>query len=495
MSILAIDLGTQSVRAAIVEINGEIRALSQIIQEVNTPNLGWAQQKPETWWDLTKTAIKQLISTAKEDINNIQGICTCGQMHGPVGLDNQGKITTEWTQIWIDKRSESICEEFRRNFNEYELANEITGNPITTGWPGVKIRWIKEHQPKIYKKSRWFLVPKDFINFKLTGIAATDPSEASGTYVYDYKTDNYSEKMANLLEIDIDKFAPIYNSFDVIGSISTHIANKLGLPPNLPVIAGGGDFIVSLLGLGLIDDTTAVDMTGTSTLFVVHKERPIIHPLVQNLRHVIKGWAPFTMLDCGGLSMQWFKEFLNSISDEEITYEKMIKLAETVPIGSEGLLFYPYMLGERRKENILARGAFYGLTLNHKVAHFSRAIMEGVALALGNDVKTFKKVGVRVQKVFCVGGATRNKLLYQIKADVMQLPQLITDQPESSLEGCGLLAAYGLHLIKDITSVNQTNASKKIIYYPNSSHSEQYEKLQNKFNKMYDHMLGYHNQN
>jgi len=492
MSILAIDLGTQSIRAAIVEINGKISSLSQITQEVNTPYPGWAQQKPETWWNLTKNAIKQLISTTKVDINNLQGICTCGQMHGPVGLDNQGRITTEWTQIWMDKRSESICEEFRRNYNEYELANEITGNPITTGWPGVKIRWIKDHQPKIYNNSRWFLVPKDFINFKLTGIAATDPSEASGTYVYDYKTDNYSEKMADLLKIDIDKFAPIYNSFDVIGSISTRISNELGLPLNLPVIAGGGDFIVSLLGLGLIDDTTAVDMTGTSTLFVVHKERPIIHPLVQNLRHVIKGWTPFTMLDCGGLSIQWFKEFLNSISNEEITYEKMIKIAETVPIGSEGLIFYPYMLGERRRENILARGAFYGLTLNHKVAHFSRAIMEGVALALGKDIQTFKKVGVGVQKVFCVGGATRNNLLCQIKADVMQLPQLITDQPESSLKGCGLLAAYGLHLVKDIASINQINAPKSIIYYPISSHSKQYEELQNEFNKMYDHMLGYY---
>lgn len=492
MSILAIDLGTQSIRVAIVDTNGKINTLSQLHQEVNTPHPGWAQQKPDTWWNLTKKAIKQLISTTKEDISNLQGICTCGQMHGPVGLDSQGKITTEWTQIWMDKRSESICEEFRRNYNEYELANEITGNPITTGWPGVKIRWIKDHQQKTYNNSRWFLVPKDFINFKLTGIAATDPSEASGTYVYDYKTDSYSEKMADLLEIDIDKFAPIYNSFDVIGTISTPLSNELGLPSNLPVIAGGGDFIVSLLGLGLIDDTTAVDMTGTSTLFVVHKEHPIIHPLVQNLRHVIKGWTPFTMLDCGGLSMQWFKEFLNSISDEEITYEKMIKIAEAVPVGSEGLLFYPYMLGERRRENILARGAFYGLTLNHKAAHFSRAIMEGVALALGKDVKAFKKVGVGIQKVFCVGGATRNKLLYQIKADVMQLPQLIANQPESSLEGCGLLTAYGLHLIKDITSVNQTNASKRIIYYPNSSHSKQYEKLQNEFNKMYNHMLGYY---
>lgn len=491
MSILAIDLGTQSIRAAIVEINGSIKALTQIQQEVNTPHPGWAQQKPETWWKLTKTAIQHVISRVKNEIISIQGICTCGQMHGPVGVDKQGNITTEWTQIWMDKRCESICNEFRNEYDENELANAITGNPITTGWPGVKIRWIKDNEPKVYNNSRWFLVPKDFINFKLTGIPATDPSEASGTFLYDYKIDNYSDKMANILGVDLEKFAPIYNSYDIIGTVSNEVSQELGIPSNIPVIAGGGDFIVSLLGLGLIDDSTAVDMTGTSTLFVVHKDHPIIHPLVQNLRHVVKGWVPFTILDCGGLSMQWYKEFLDSMCNKEVSFEEMINMAEKIPVGSEGLLFYPYMLGERRKENILGRGSFYGLTLNHKASHFTRAIMEGVALALGKDVQNFKDVGVGVKKVYCLGGATRNKLLYQIKANVMQLPQILTDQPESSLKGCGLLAAYGLHLIKDFNTYLQENDTKKTIINPSPNLTKQYEKIQKEFNKMYDHMLGY----
>jgi xylulokinase len=491
MSILAIDLGTQSIRAAIIEINGTIKALAQIQQEVNIPHPGWAQQKPETWWKLTKTAIQRVLSLVKKEISSIQGICTCGQMHGPVGIDKQGKITTEWTQIWMDKRCESICNEFRIKYNENELAKAITGNPITTGWPGVKIRWIKDKQPNVYDNSRWFLVPKDFINFKLTEIPATDPSEASGTFLYNYTTDDYSDKMASMLGVDLEKFAPIHNSYDIIGEISNQVSQELGLPSNIPVIAGGGDFIVSLLGLGLIDESTAVDMTGTSTLFVVHKEHPIIHPLVQNLRHVIRGWVPFTILDCGGLSMQWSIDFLNSISIEKITYDKMIKMAEHVPAGSDGLLFYPYMLGERRKENLFARGGFYGLTLNHNAAHFARAIMEGVALALGKDVQNFKKVGVKVKKVYCVGGATRNKLLYQIKADVMQLPQVITDQPESSLIGCGLLGAYSLGLIKNFNTYLQEDDIKKTILDPNPTLIEQYGKIQKEFNKMYDHMLGY----
>ncbi|MFW9950649.1 MAG: FGGY-family carbohydrate kinase [Candidatus Thorarchaeota archaeon] len=491
MSILAIDLGTQSIRAAIVDIDGTIKAISQIDQEIDTPQPGWAQQKPEIWWKMTKLAIQQVISLAKKEVSSIQGICTCGQMHGPVGIDTIGNITTEWTQIWMDKRCDSICDEFRKKYEENGLVKGVTANPINTGWSGVKIRWIKDNQPKIYNNSRWFLVPKDFINFKLTGIAATDPSEASGTFIYDSITDAYSEKMANIIGVDIEKFAPIHNSYDTIGYISNQISDELGLPPDLPVSAGGGDFIVSLLGLGLIDESTAVDMTGTSTLFIVHKEHPIIHPQVQNLRHVIKGWTPFTMLDCGGLSLQWYKDFLSLAAEKEITYDKMIKMAEQIPIGSDGLQFYPYFLGERRKENIFARGCFFGLKLNHNAAHFARSIMEGVALALGKDMDIFKKVGVKVERVYCVGGATRNKLLYQIKADIMQLPQIIKDQPEASLIGCGLLGAFGLHLIKDFNFHLQEDLTPKIIIKPNHSLMEQYYQMQKEFNKMYNHLLGF----
>ncbi|MFX0072008.1 MAG: FGGY-family carbohydrate kinase [Candidatus Hermodarchaeota archaeon] len=490
MNILAIDLGTQSIRAALVSKEGEILEVSQLEQEVDSPEVGWAQQKPEVWWNLTKKVMKNIINTSQIDINSIKGVSTCGQMHGPVGIDEEGNITTEWTQIWMDKRCENICNLIKKENDESELA-KITGNPITTGWPGVKVRWIKDHQPEVYEKTKIFLVPKDFINYQLTGIVATDPSEASGTYLYDFKTNNYNEQMAKILDVDLTKFAPIYNSYDIIGNVKEDISKDIGLPKNVPVIAGGGDFIVSLLGLGLTGEGTAVDMTGTSTLFVVHKDKPIVNPLVQNLRHVIDGWIPFTMLDTGGLSMKWCKDLLSSIDKKDTSYEEMIKMAEDVPIGSEGLLFYPYMLGERRQENVLARGCFYGLTLNHKAAHIARSVMEGVALAIGKDVKNFKNLGVKIRQVYCLGGATRNKLLYKIKADVMQLPQILTEEPEASLRGCGLLAAYGLGLIKDIAQVAKLENSKTITINPNKEAADRYHIVLEEFIRMYDHLIGY----
>ncbi|MBY9003573.1 MAG: hypothetical protein KGD73_06350 [Candidatus Lokiarchaeota archaeon] len=493
INILAIDIGTQSIRAGIVNTQGTILAVSQKSQEVFSPNPGWAQQKPKTWWGLTKQIISDVLKKSKIDINTIKAVSTCGQMHGPVGIDHNGEITTEWTQIWMDKRCEEICNNIRENFDELKLSY-ITGNPITTGWPGFKVKWIKENQPEIYNKTKWFLVPKDFINYQLTGIAATDPSEASGTYIYDANSNTYSSYMAKVLDIDINKFAPIYNSYDIIGKTKVNISEELGIPVNIPVIAGGGDFIVSLLGLGLVSQETAVDMTGTSTLFVVHKNKPIINPSVQNLRHVIDGWIPFTMLDTGGLSMKWCKDFLNSLNLGEISYEQMITMAEKIPHGSEGLIFYPYLLGERRQENVQAKGCFFGLTINHTASHMVRSVMEGVSLAIGKDIQAFKKVGVDIKQVFCVGGATRNKLLYQIKADITQIPHILTNEPEASLRGCGLLGAFGLGFTKNIKekkeNVFNDNTSNTIIK-PDKEKEMEYHKLQLEFNRIYDHLVGF----
>jgi len=489
-NILAIDIGTQSIRAGIINTQGRILTVSQQLQEVDSPHPSWAQQKPKIWWDLTKQVVSDVVKKSKVDVDTIKAVSTCGQMHGPVGIDNSGEITTEWTQIWMDKRCEDICNNIRENFDESRLS-KITGNPITTGWSGFKIKWIKENQPEIYDNTKWFLVPKDFINYQLTGVAGTDPSEASGTFLYDFTTNKYSNYMAEVLGIDLSKFAPINNSYEIIGKVRTEISKEIGIPANIPVIAGGGDFMVSLLGLGLVAEGTAVDMTGTSTLFVVQKNKPIINPSVQNLRHVINGWISFTMLDTGGLSMKWCKDFLSSVNLGEISYEQMIGMAEKIPSGSEGLIFYPYLLGERKQENIHAKGCFFGLTINHEAGHIARSVMEGVSLALGKDILAFKNVGVDIKQVFCVGGATRNKLLYQIKADITQIPHILAEEPEASLKGCGLLAAFGLGFIKGFKKYVLNESTNCIIIKPDKAKEIEYNRLQLEFNRIYDHLIGY----
>jgi sugar (pentulose or hexulose) kinase len=409
-------------------------------------------------------------------------------MHGPTGIDSEGNITTSMTQLWCDKRNQEIVEKVRKSHDIAKLA-EKTANPPTTGWVGLKVKWEKDNHPEVYERTKWFLVPKDYVNFKLTGIAATDPSEASGTYLWDWKTEQYSTELGSFLEIDIEKFPPVSKSHERIGKVTKIASEKTGIPENTPVIAGGGDFIVSLLGLGLVGEGIAIDMTGTSTLFVFQKKEPIIHQSVQNLHHVLDGWIPFIMLDSGGLSMKWMKDVLDAATEEHITFKKLIELAENIPSGSDGLIFYPYLLGERNPDNPNAKGIFFNLSVNHTAAHMARAVIEGVVLALSREIQNFRDLGVPFTKVILTGGGTRNKLLSQLKSSIWNVEVVVTDEPESSLQGSGLLGALGVGLID---SVSEKPFSEDVeVYEPDQKLVKEYKPIIEKFNKFYDHMSGY----
>ncbi|MBN2156425.1 MAG: hypothetical protein JW776_10310 [Candidatus Lokiarchaeota archaeon] len=486
--VLAIDLGTQSVRAGIVTPKGYIDAVVQVNHEVDSPYENWAQQNPQQWWIELQYAVKQLLDKSEINSDDIAAVACCGQMHGPTGIDSEGNITTSMTQLWCDKRNQQIVDRIRKKTDTH-LLMQITANPPTTGWVALKVKWEKEHQSNAYQRTKWYLVPKDYINFKLTGVAATDPSEASGSFLWDYQIEQYSETMADLLDVDISKFPPVHKSHEIIGKVTKIVSLETGIPEGTPVVAGGGDFIVSLLGLGLIEQGIAIDMTGTSTLFVFQKKEPIIHPRVQNLHHVLEGWIPFIMLDSGGLSIKWIKDVLDVVSKEEILFDTIIKLAETVPAGSDGLIFYPYLLGERNPENPNAKGIFLNLTINHTAAHMARAVMEGVTLSLAREIQSFRELGVQFSKVLLVGGGTRNKLLSKMKADIWNVPVVVTDEPESSLKGAGMLGALGVGLINSISEVNLPKEEE--IFSPDPKVVKQYQFVIRKFNRFYDHMCGY----
>jgi xylulokinase len=488
--ILAIDLGTQSIRAGLMTPEGKAAAISQQAHSIESPQPGWAQQNPVAWWDITTGVIKDVLAKSGIRPLEIAGIISCGQMHGPTGIGFDGNITTGFTQLWCDKRCEPQCIEVRSSFSE-KILQETTGNVPGAGWTGLKAKWIKDNQPKVYEKTKCFLVPKDFINYKLTGSLATDFSEASGSFLLDSEKDQYSDEMAERLGLDLNKFPRIFNSHDIIGCVTRDAAMQTGLAEGTPVMAGGGDFIVTLVALGLTDGETAVDMTGSSSLFAVQKDSPVIHPAVSNLMHVLGGWVPFIMLDTGGLNMKWCRDFISSAAGTDISYDAMITAAENIPAGSDGLLFYPYLLGERRRDNVNSRGMFAGITPGHRSGHFSRAVMEGTALALGMNAVVFRDLGVKIKRVCCIGGATRNRLLNRIKANVYGVPVEIAGEPESTLSGAGMLGAYGIGLITDLSGAANMLYSEKTVIEPDEKSVRIYEGLQKEFTQFYEHMLGY----
>ncbi|MCP4374895.1 MAG: hypothetical protein GY794_01740 [bacterium] len=489
-NVIALDIGTQSVRAAILTADGEILGIAQIKHDVDSPQAGWAQERPDDWWSELCTAIGQVFQETGVAPGSIAAIATCGQMHGPVGLDDAGKVTTEWVQLWCDNRCGKQASRIAMDHDESRLA-EITGNPLNPAWTGLKVRWLLDNQPEIYNASRWFLVPKDFINYRLTGVAAGDPSEASGSFLWDVATDAYSAELADVVGVDLAKFAPIYPSHEVIGKVTAEAAGLTGLLEGTPVVAGGGDFPVSMLGFGIVGSGVTADVTGTSMLLAAHTEKPLVDPAVQNLRHVVPGWIPFTILACGGLSMKWCKDLATSMCGREVSYDEIIEMAKKVPPGSEGLTFYPYMLGERRAENTTSLGGYFGISLNHTAGHFVRSVMESVAMVMGKDVAQFRALGMDVTKVRSVGGGTRNQLWNQIKADIMQVPLELADEPEAGLKGAAILATAGAGMIDDpaATAVERSLASRTV--QPQSETAEDYQTAQKEFVRIYNHMLGF----
>ena len=489
-NVMALDIGTQSVRAAILTAGGEILGIAQVKHDVDSPQAGWAQERPDDWWTEICTAIPQVLEETGVDAASIAAIATCGQMHGPVGLDDAGKVTTEWVQLWCDNRCGKQAQNIGREHDESRLA-AITGNPLNPAWTGLKVRWHLDNQPEVYNASRWFLVPKDFINYRLTGVAAGDPSEASGSFLWDAETDAYSEELADIVGVDLKRFAPIHPSHEVIGKVTAQAAFLTGLLEGTPVVAGGGDFPVSMLGFGVVGSGVTADVTGTSMLLAAHTEKPLVDPSIQNLRHVVPGWIPFTILACGGLSMKWCKDLASSMCERDVSYDELIEMAQKVPPGSEGLTFYPYMLGERRAENTTSLGGYFGISLNHTAGHFVRAVMESVALVMGKDVAQFRALGMDVTKVRSVGGGTRNKLWNQIKADVMQVPLELDEEPEAGLKGAALLAAAGVGMIDDPAAAAVARSKADRTVQPQNETTQAYQAAQKEFVRIYDHMLGF----
>lgn len=488
--LLALDIGTQSVRAALLGADLQILGIQQVSHPLDSPQPGWAQQNPEIWWEGLSAATRRLLAESSIDPRSIAAVGACGQMHGPVGVDESGAVTTPMVQLWCDKRCRLECEQVRRRPDSRALEARAA-NPINPAWVGFKVLWIKRNDAASYQRTRCFLVPKDFINYRLTDVLATDPSEASGSFLWDARDERYSPEQAEALELDLDKFAPAVAADAVIGTVSDVAGKQTGIPAGTPVVAGGGDLLVAMLGFGVVGEGIAAHVAGSADDFATHCPHPLLHPAIQNLHHVVDGWVPFTILDCGGLGMKWWKEWMEAAGGTSHSFEWLADLASQAEPGSEGLLFLPYLLGERRHENMYARGLFSGVTLAHTPAHFARAILEGVAFAHGRSARLFADLGVSIERILCAGGGSRNDLWNQIKADVFEKPVEISEEPEAGLKGAALLAASGAGMIGDPAAAARACGGATRCILPDLAHVRAYRQGMAEFERLYAHMLGF----
>ncbi|MEQ8967766.1 MAG: FGGY family carbohydrate kinase [Azospirillaceae bacterium] len=442
---LAIDVGTGSVRAGLVEADGTIAAIAAAEHEPDVPAPGRSEQDPETWWAGARRTVRAVIEQAPDAARRLAGAAVCGQMHGPVGLDADGAVVTPRVQLWNDKRGAAIAETINARGDAAELAARA-GNPASPAWMGVKIAWLRDNEPERHAAARVFLTPKDFLNRRLTGVAATDVSEASGSWAMAAAGGGWDDDLIAALGIDASVLAPIHDSAGPIGAVTAEAAEATGLPAGLPVVAGAGDFPAAVLGTGVSATGEGFDVGGTSNIVGALADAPVTGAGLANLRAAGPGWITFGILDSGGDAMRWARRILDT---PEADWAAIEEAAAGIPPGAEGLVFLPWLTGERGAGGAAMRGQFFGAATRHGKAHFYRAVMEGVALASRGDLAAMRRRGTRVDRLTAIGGGAKGALWPRIKADVYGLPLVVPEAAEGGLIGCTALAGLGVGAYAD----------------------------------------------
>jgi xylulokinase len=480
--LLAFDVGTSSVRAALVSETGRILAFAAKELEQVIPQFGWSQQRPLAWWEGLVVSVRHVLEKVANGADRVAAIAGCGQMHGVVLVDDAGELVLEEAPIWNDKRTRELVAQFLAEQDTKALLS-IVANPPTVAWPAFKLVWIKQNLPKAYDAARTVLMPKDYINFKLTGERRFDLSEASSSYLFDIRTGDWSEKVLNMLGLDPAKLPLISQATEVLGAVTKRAAESTGLRAGTPVVVGAGDFPVALLGSGVTSPGTGCDITGTSTVITILSDYPAADPILCNVRAITGGWATFTILDASGDAMRWARRTF--CRQEPHSYEEMMSLAEGVPAGADNLLFLPYLNGERLADQPNSRAQFFGLTSGHTAAHLYRAVIEGVAFASRRNIAVMKSRGYQLDRMVTAAGGARTRLWLEIKASVYNTTILMPSEPECGVLGCAMLAGFAAGFFSSLESARADLVRYEGEVLPNPRWVERYQKLQSVFDDLY----------
>jgi sugar (pentulose or hexulose) kinase len=381
--VVAIDVGTQSTRAALVDVRGLVHDAASSAIELYTPRPGWAEQDPEDLWETTVANIAAVIG--RNPRASIGAVGVGAQMHGVVALGASGASLTARAAIWSDKRCLDQVNAFERRPDSEELSH-LAGNRPLPAWAGFKMGWLRAEVPDAYKKAESLLVVKDFLNYRLCGQVTTDPAEASGSFLCDAATGQWSDALMEALGVDRAKLPEIVDSWSVIGTVTREVAGRTGLAEGTPVVAGSGDMMCQLLGSGITKPGRFGLVSGTASIMSLAAESASPDFRIMNLRSASGDWIRFGIVDAAGESLRWFVDtFCLGEGPEDPaggrmgSPESLDPLAAQVEAGSGGLLFFPYLLGERTLGSSRSRASFVGATIRHERAHFLRALSRGSA--------------------------------------------------------------------------------------------------------------------
>ncbi|HTC43180.1 MAG TPA: xylulokinase [Candidatus Acidoferrales bacterium] len=447
MSILGIDVGTGGTRAVLIDLRGRvISAATAEHAPMSSPHIGWAEQSPDDWWRAACQAIKECFAKSGTTPQEVSAIGLTGQMHGLVLLDAQDKVVRP-ALLWCDQRTGEECREITEQVGAQRLI-ELTANPALTGFTLPKIWWVRKHEPELWSRVRSLMLPKDYIRLRLTGARAIDVADASGTLMFDVVHRRWSKAMLEISRIDEGLLPKVFESPEISGHVHEQGARLAGLKAGIPVVAGAGDQAAGAVGMGIVKPGAVSATIGTSGVVFAATSAPVLEPKgrIHTFCHAIPNrWHVMGVTQGAGLSLRWFRDQFGAGKDDgRDPYERLAEEAAKTPPGADGLLWAPYLMGERTPHlDPNARGALVGITAQHTRAHVIRAILEGVAFSLRDTVTLFREIGVPIESIRLSGGGARSALWQQIQADIYGMPVELIEADEGAAYGAALLAAVG----------------------------------------------------
>ncbi|HTQ96330.1 MAG TPA: xylulokinase [Candidatus Acidoferrum sp.] len=447
MVILGIDVGTGGTRAVLIDTHGRlIGSATSEHSPMSSPHIGWAEQSPDDWWRAACQAIQECLSRSSTSPSEITAIGLTGQMHGLVLLDASDQVVRP-AIIWCDQRTEEECREITKQVGAERLI-ELTANPALTGFTLPKIWWVRKHEPENWARVRSLMLPKDYIRFRLTGARAIDVADASGTLMFDVVHRRWSQPMLAVSKLDEAFLPKVFESQEVSGKVNDAGAKQSGLRAGIPVVAGAGDQAAGAVGMGIVKPGAVSATIGTSGVVFAATSSPVLEPKgrIHTFCHAIPNrWHVMGVTQGAGLSLRWFRDQFGSGKDDgRDPYERLSDEASKTPPGADGLLWAPYLMGERTPHlDPNARGALVGITAQHTRAHIIRAILEGVAFSLRDSLTLFRQIGVPVESIRLGGGGARSPLWQQIQADIYGMPVELIEADEGGAYGAAILAGVG----------------------------------------------------
>ena len=438
--VLGIDVSTTATKAVLVDGDGKVVGIGVAEYPYDTPRPLWSEQDPALWWTGTIAAIRSVLASTGIDGGAIDAVGLTGQMHGAVLLDAADEVLRP-AILWNDQRTAAECDAIRAAVGPERLV-AITGNDALTGFTAPKLVWVRDHEPDVWARVAHILLPKDLVRLRLTGVHALDKADGAGTLLFDLAARDWSGEVLDALRIQRAWLPPTFEGPEPTGAISVSAAAATGLRAGTPVVAGGGDQSANAVGVGVVDPGTIALSLGTSGVIFAATDRPIFEPAgrVHAFCHALPDrWHLMSVMLSAAGSLRWFRDTLAP----GVPFGELAAEAADVPAGSDGLLFLPYLTGERSPHpDPLARAGFIGLTVRHERRHLTRAVLEGVAFGLRDGLDLMTAAGMPAPAAIrASGGGIASPLWRQILADVLEAEIATVDTTEGAAYGSAVLAA------------------------------------------------------